>query len=1113
MTPTREIPSISLNDMYVSKHRGNYQTPKKVQVKSGELQRPVKSNNIELKMTQITPATQKIISPDITNVKPTPLVNPRKGDYILNRTQSTGGIAAKISLELKKKYLLDTSALAGNIQRSGSATALDSKLKSFHSNISEHQKLLNPAPEISPTMQAFLQGTSKLHQPLSPSITPKSPTFIDNKFEQIFKEESEKKLEKTTELKSPEIIESSTPNNKISMQPDITKDLIEDQKEKCDSSKEYQPDVIYTNDTEGRPRSPVHETSIIVPEIAWAEVKPEKKSETDDIDSDSLSSESDINEEKSPNKVFSEIPRVEIHDSSGELLQDDDIAMDSLCIIPERSENSESLNKIPSIVSEPPKSIQSEKKSLNQPKVLPIIENGFTKCHDVKETNEEKLENSSGRSTPISISEFNDGTAAALTETELSDWARDGAVSDNLEDVEIDIFGGKKLKHRKKRPNAKIAMVEDFEDHICGKTKLSTQNGVPIADFDSIEFMDTGSEVSVEDVVQTTNPVVKNRGYVQFVHEEQKVIEDLPNNNPVVEAVNENFNIPPSDQNTGYCVFGNEDEENYFKINDQRSESELKICDNEDDSLLNVETGTTTEENTCSDSTVKNLNERSFDNLPRETVSVENQLEDVENNTEEKVEEIPTPVVEEKNCSEYDEHIQRLQYKYAEFGFVKDSIDIRKSKRKSKTQSPPSNSEQSDTQLKEIPASPTPAERTSPPSQFSPSSKKLDEINKERNKQKDLIHDLVMDKVKTQRRSLDKRRKLRDSFSPSNSPVRSFDLSKSATVSVLAENNNSKNLSLSLDSYKTEKPALLQKSPTVIGIPERNEEKENTVKPEIITLQTDTTTPKRPLLRPLSVIEPLIRPKLYKETSFLPDTSLTNPETFSMPDIHHVIEEFKTPIAPPRTKNDEAKRTAEKFKLDAKARAKMMSDEELGLSPEEKIKLRKERLLKKRNGVDDCVQDSIESLVLNTEKRNALLNEKKIEGDLHNSFSSTDITNKLSHYSEDILDPRNRTKSVSEISHLTNEEELKKSLSGNIIQRTESQKRQLQFYKSDPNLLTENNKEKKSKDRERRKSIIKSVTDFFHKKKDVKSPTSGVKEKFSRFRISPKSKEKSKVFA
>lgn len=92
-----------------------------------------------------------------TNIR-TPLLNPRKGDYLLNRTHSTGGIASRLSLELKKRYLLGGSVLSGSVVKSGSTSNVDTKLRNFTDAISQHQKLLNPAPEPSPTMQAFLQG-------------------------------------------------------------------------------------------------------------------------------------------------------------------------------------------------------------------------------------------------------------------------------------------------------------------------------------------------------------------------------------------------------------------------------------------------------------------------------------------------------------------------------------------------------------------------------------------------------------------------------------------------------------------------------------------------------------------------------------------------------------------------------------------------------------------------------------------------------------------------------------------------------------------------------------------------------------------------------------------
>lgn len=1200
-TPTSELHSL-FNDANVTKTRGSSNlsrdtsAPKRVQVKSGVLQRPVnslKTGNFKLTSTPntVAPQSHAVATPDITNVRPTPLVNPRKGDYLLNRTQSTGGIASKVSLELKKKYLLGGSGLPGSIQKSGSTTTLDSKFKSFTSKISEHQKLLNPAPEISPTMQAFLLGSSKIRPPLSPTnLNPKSPTFPTP--DDLLKKQQ-------PELKSPEIIDLTlSPSDKFSMQPDITKDLLPEDappKTTCDSPKlheeQTQPDVIFPNDTEGRPRSPVHETSIIVPEISWNN-KPEKKSESD-IDSDSLSSsdssddeDDDIRQEKSIGKVFNDIPRVEIHDSAGELLHDEDIAMDSLCInsVPEvRAEPSRSTQPT-SLASDAPKSILSEKKTLNQPKVLPGFDSEHIECLtdvngkkkdfppvEVKEDSKtESKPSSSGRNTPLSDPESvcNDATTAALTETELSDWARDGAVSDNLEDVEFDINPdkpSKKLRSGKKRSlrsNARIAMVEDFEDtgHICGKDKTSSRvlNGAPIAeiaDFDSIEYMDTGSEVSLEeDLIETTNAaLLKNRGYVHFVsdikdsHEDENNIaldslnpivchQEIVNNNETVEAVNKNVIFPLSslEQNTGYCVFGNENFEGKFseevvEVHIKPSEEEISedkqkinlVCDNEfDDSLLTVETGTTTEENTVSDSTVKNLiNEAKSDSLPEKVLEKISAVE---------FEEAPTPTTEDHNGIEYDEHVKRLQSKYAEFGSVRDSIDIRKSKRKNKSDSPPSLAEHKEFEEN------SPNRVVSPVFSSPATSRKLEEINKERSKQNDVIRGLVLDKVKL-KKATDKKRRIRESFSPISSPIRrNFELAKSATVDITPQIESSKS-SLSsgfytnTDSMKTTEMNTLQKSPTVGEFIHDGKENvypldrtDSLTSAEIFTPVTSLKdlNPKT-LARPLSMHGSFIvssKPTIIKPVISSDNYSLSNVD----------LMDFKTPVAPPRTKHDEAKKTAEKLKQDARARARLMSDEDLGLSPEDKMNIYRQKANKfsRQSSREECIQDSIESLVLNTEKRNALLlndtlNKKKSNEKLQNSFSNSDIPHKLSLYNDNI--ERSRTKSVSEISKrfkTSSEDALKMSLSSNMIHSSEVERKQ-QFYKSDPNLLTEEGckKEKKTKDRERRKSIIKSVTDFFQKKKDpstVKSPSSSnssgsVKERFSRFRISPKQKEKSKV--
>lgn len=106
---------------------------------------------------QFKPLVQ--VDPTLLTKTRTPLQNPRPGDYLLNKTASTEGIASKKSLELKKRYLLGEQGNGNKIQKSGSTSVLDSRIRSFQSNISECQKLLNPGSGISASMKTFLDRT------------------------------------------------------------------------------------------------------------------------------------------------------------------------------------------------------------------------------------------------------------------------------------------------------------------------------------------------------------------------------------------------------------------------------------------------------------------------------------------------------------------------------------------------------------------------------------------------------------------------------------------------------------------------------------------------------------------------------------------------------------------------------------------------------------------------------------------------------------------------------------------------------------------------------------------------------------------------------------------
>lgn len=176
--------------------------------------------------------------------KPAPSLLNRTEGYALNRTQSTGGIATKVSLELKKKYLLGEDGIGGNIQKSGSVSTLDSKFKSFHTNITDCQKMLKPASETSSNIQVFSGKLNERSSPLSPIL-------------------SQSTSHKSSDIVSP----VSSSDNKVSLPKDLPLTL-----EQLNNSKK-DVDKGFVHELEGRPRSPVQDIPIIVPQVNWSQTK------------------------------------------------------------------------------------------------------------------------------------------------------------------------------------------------------------------------------------------------------------------------------------------------------------------------------------------------------------------------------------------------------------------------------------------------------------------------------------------------------------------------------------------------------------------------------------------------------------------------------------------------------------------------------------------------------------------------------------------------------------------------------------------------------------------------------------------------------------------------
>ncbi|XP_031346644.1 F-actin-monooxygenase Mical-like isoform X2 [Photinus pyralis] len=971
-TPTREIPAIVFNDQHVTMRKASFGLPKKVQVKSGILNSPnngkIQSTGIRLEFTPLVP------SPIIPKAAPSLLG--RTEGYALNRTQSTGGIATKVSLELKKKYLLGDSEVPGSIQKSGSVSTLDSKFKSFHTNITDCQKLLKPSSE-------NVQATPALKSPLSP------------------------------------IISQSISNNES---PQIPAHNFDKTSEKQDQDK-------FQNEMENRPRSPAEEIPVIVPQIDWKRTNSEKVS---DMSSDSLtSSDSDLNQhsgiKKSPTVKI--IPRVEIHDDDGKIIANETVTKPE-GVIPEPTQDLKDT-----------KVVISEKKILNPPKALPNLENVLSDFHTELHESKIAMGNESSRSTPSDHESFIEQTAAAMTETELSDWARDSTVSDDFEDVEyelnpdlINVRKNKPPKGIRSLKNSVIkAYIDEFDDlgHVCQKSE--NLNNI----LSSIEFMDTGEETSSDEKL-LLDACTKNNGYVEF-HNEDDIAEDSLNPmfnivetvNPAIRQALDLENLSSYDNNTGYCFIGNEDnfgsEVISLKPSDlQKLKEKQSAFENEEDSLLVVDTGTTTEENTCSDSTVKNFVEVCAKKetphmiealLEEKRVEDENQNNDVEKH-------------QDLVNAEYQEHCQRLQGKF-EFGNMRDSIEIRKSKRKEKpVSSKPDLIQEEVSQVNNV--------ELIPPKTLQEIYTK-EEIKKSRDENQRLVQEMVMNKMKAQNKSLERKKRSRNSFSPGSSPNKFFELTKSPTADVFLNMEHQQ-----VENERLPPDVLLSSNGSVINC--HSEQQQIIEEPQKIS--------------------PIV----------------------TLPDLQQKIV------------------NGEKSEL-RKSKTRLKSSDEL-IS----------KIGKENRSID--VQDSIEALVINTERRNSLLYAtdtltKKRKNSFKRSKSGEEpLTHNILNTSEptrlalSLCSPENpmrSTKSVSEILKTFETADLRRDLS--------CVDKKAQFYKSDPNLLANAGKEKKTKckDRDRRKSITKLISEFFGKKREGAKGTNSSASKGFLAKISPKSKSKDKI--
>lgn len=1131
-TPTQhEIPQITINDAYVRKTRGNYVEPKRVQVKSKVIssinngnprqERDVDTARSQLKMDRdINPSrVERESKPNLSGFNnAAPLINPRKGDYLLNRTHSTEGIASKLSLELKKKYLLGGSAFGGSVMKSGSASNVDTQLRNFTDAISQHQKLLNPAPEPSPTMQAFLQGTSKLRSnnaqlsPISPTaaifssskpyIAARSSHNLLNNDNPIYKSAILPEISKTQLpdlVKESSILKSKTTPNIVcgeskSAVEEAGKEVLKNSETLENAENNFAASVDETNGF--RPRSPLHETSIIVPQVDWGKSAEERKEAAStgdsEIDSDSLSSGEE--EEEAPPVTNLSPPRLQIHSTDGDLLLDEEAERckdfdDGQSFEPDSIECS---------------FLQEQKMLQNNNISAPCSSNETSMELELVKNEIEQLElqdegKKSNCSTPTSItsavsnkhddSEENDVTTAALTETEFSEWARDGEVlvSDDLRDVEFNINPEFVTTRRKNvsrmagHAPITIAKEEDLTDVELDSSRLEKRLDVPVNDTskllangENIDFMDTDNESLLDDSLQDASNTVmlKNRGYVEFVNVRSASTQDrlIVADAPIARLEVEN------DDSEGEEVYY--DKKNVIEINPITMDDVMnklnvnKDSENNDAKISDTGIKSSSVQQEDRSVIVEAVNKELFQSMEEDSLLIVEPAEDTttsevvtilaspvnpqvsmiaaqaEKQTEEKEEETKTST--DLNNPDYLEYVKRLQSRIAEFSNAKDSIDVRKSKRKNSK-----SSLQSRTAEMMIAEEIKNQESTINTNSFnSPAtSRKLEEITRERFKQKNVIQDLLMDKVEAHKQKSAEKKARRaaraSSFNSTSalSPIRpsSTLVNKFVPTSIATPENSPLHATNPVDEIK--QPVEIKKSYDTQQLPWKSETE-----------------------------------KVVNEESSKNDVQSS--ENITLIEIGNETENnFRTPIAPPRLKHEEAKRTAEKARQDARERARLKSDEDLGLSPEDKIKELRMKVARRQLSMEER-KTKEEAQPDDPRVRLYTYGANKTELKLQTSKSTDNM------------------KAVAEAINFTGLSAGANAKSMDELLHADSPKSNSSIIKRD--------KKQKSKDPERRKSIIQAVSDFFFKKESSPSP-SNQKDKLSMFRLTSKTKGKVRI--
>jgi len=828
-----------------------------------------------------------------------------------------------------------------------------------------------------------------------------------------------------------------------------------------------------------RPRSPLHETSIVVPQDWKKSEDKDISSEDSEIDSDSLSS--DFNE-MTENDNFTPInvlpPRLQIHSTDGDLVLDEGVEQYKYYI----SDDAQAFE---------PDSIEvsflQDQKLLNRCAL--DIDSSIGDMHIVETMNNNmehlNLRDKSNCSSPISEtsiisnkqddSEENDITTA-FTETEFSEWARDGEalVSDDLYDVELDsnfvTVQKKDVSFFTKRSSMPIYIAKkdetefDFSKNDRKINQKFSENNTSILlnNDEDINYMDTDNELLLDDSLQDVSNItmLRNQGYVEFVNIKANISIpvktqcNLPlTNAPLVKLDLENdlydeneregfkdANVIEIDPITMEDVVGklNESIKKLPKIKSDiqmKTDEQCKKTSNksieqeqlaqtfnkellqsmEEDSLLTVEPA---DDTTTSDAITVVASPVSHQMAITSTEMIQKQ-----------------EGINKANCSnpDYLEYINKLQFRIAEFNNTKDSIDVRKSKRKilkNITQTHNTKMITENTICQEI----TNDNNTN----SSVTSRKLEEITKERSKQKDLIQDLLMDKLEAHKQRSAEKKARRATRLLSFSKIRSLEKPTSSSV-----------------------PSIGTKFvPTSIS----------PINSSICTIFNETKELSDVVISSCSheQYDPLQIEEMTKNI----DKSIQDEKSITV-NLQNIFESF----APAKSKNEEQEKIAIKHRQDTKNWNKIKSNENLSLNLENKrIKELEMNMIRS--------QFSMENM-----KENIMSMSEKIKPYSFSVMDNLELKLQISKSTDNI---KNFAKII------------------NFEKLPTTTKSMDELYTADMSILdncpTAKKNKRKPKDLERRKSIIQAVSDFFFKKETNSSLHE--KEKTSMFRLTSKSKGK-----